>query len=70
MSKYYFNIAFSGEFIPDRYGREFPDLAAAQSQALDMAQHILRVYGQHWREAELQIMRDRQKVATLRFSEL
>ncbi len=70
MPKFFFNIRFAGEFIPDRFGRELPSLTAARDHASDVARHLLTTYGQHWRKAELHIMQDRQEVAMLRLSDL
>lgn len=69
MSRYYFNMVLPERLIPDRYGHELPDLAAAQNEACSLAQQLL-VCGEHWRKAEMSIMRDGQEVARVPFARL
>ena len=67
MPRYYFNIAYPGEFILDRYGHELPNLTAAQGRALDLARRMLG-QGPHWHKAVLHIVSEGQEVATMPFS--
>lgn len=67
MPRYYFNTVFPGRFIPDHYGHELPDLAAAQSKARTLAQQML-ARGDHWRKAEFCIICDGQEVARVPFA--
>lgn len=69
MPRYYFHVVFADEVIPDRFGRELPDPAAAQSHARDLARHLLNACGQHWREAELHVVTGSREVATIHVSE-
>jgi hypothetical protein len=71
MSRYYFNIALPGEFIRDQNGQDLPDLAAAQSRALAIAQRILgkpQIYGEQWSAATFHIVGGGSEVAKVPFS--
>jgi hypothetical protein len=68
MPRYYFNIAYPGEFIRDRYGHELPNLPAAQDRAITLAQWMLR-QGPHWRGAVLHIVSEGQEMAALPVSD-
>jgi hypothetical protein len=67
MPKYYFNIAYPGEFICDRYGHDLPNLPAAQDRAVILTQRMLG-QGSHWHKAVLHIVSEGQEVATMPFT--
>ena len=69
MPRSYFNTVFPGRLIPDHYGHELPNLAAAQSKAHTLAQQML-ARAEHWRKAEFSIMSNGHEVARVPFARL
>ena len=59
----------SRRLIPDHYGHELPNLAAAQSKAHTLAQQMLAP-AEHWRKAEFSIMSNGHEVARVPFARL
>jgi hypothetical protein len=69
MPRSYFNTVFPGRLIPDHYGHELLNLAAAQSKAHTLAQQML-ARAEHWRKAEFSIMSNGHEVARVPFARL
>ena len=69
MPRSYFNTVFPGRLIPDHYGHELLNLAAAQSKAHTLAQQMLAP-AEHWRKAEFSIMSNGHEVARVPFARL